>query len=61
MKVVLVHEHDFDVRVLQLPCGSDAGEATTEDHDTRRHAAALRASGAAATLDSDVVSTWILM
>ena len=32
--VVLVHEHDVDVGVLQLPRGADAGEAAAQDEDT---------------------------
>ena len=36
--VVLVHEHDLGVALLQLLRGADPGEAAAEDEDARRAA-----------------------
>ena len=37
--VVRVHQHDLDVRILELPRGTETGEAAAEDQDPRTAAA----------------------
>ena len=44
--VVLVHEHDVDVALLQLLRGADPGKAAAEDEDTRSLAVLSSGHGA---------------